>query len=121
MSSRNLLDLIKQFEQITRQIVGLERDLAEVQRRILDVSREPQPRKRRARHALAGPSDVVQELVRVLRDAKGPLPRKEIAARLKLTPWGAAYRLRSALGLRLVEKAGMGRYRLADVVSADGQ
>ncbi len=61
--------------------------------------------------------EIVREVVRVLREAATPLPRREVAVRLGIQPWAASYRLDKAVELRFVEKVG-GLYRVTDVVPA---
>lgn len=56
--------------------------------------------------------------VKVLRDAGSPLPRREIAARLGVSPSVAYDRLKRAVKARFVERLANGHYRAADVVPA---
>lgn len=113
----SLHSLLKKFQQLTRQQSELEIEIAEVQRQILAAGATA-PRQRRPRASREEIVEVVQATVKVLRDAGQPLPRREIAARLGITPWATAYRLQKAIKIGFVKKTQYGRYECTDATMA---
>ncbi len=112
-----LPSLLKKFQQLTREQSDLEVQIAEVHRQILDAGTTT-PRAKRPRASREEIVEVVQATVKVLRDAGQPLPRREIAARLGITPWATAYRLQKAIKIGFVRKTHYGRYECADATAA---
>jgi hypothetical protein len=116
----HLPTLLKRHESLVRELARLEGELADVRAQILGrsdrVALPSKPRRVRATHAQV--VEVVRDTIKVLRDADGPLPRKEIAARLGITPRAAGYRLRKATAAKFIENVGSGRYRVTNVVPA---
>ena len=109
--------LLKKLEALHRQHVEVEHEIADVERQIVAAGKpERKPRAKRSTNAEV--VEVVRATVKVLRDAGGPLPRREIASRLGISPWACSYRLGKAIEAKFVEKAGSGRYRVPNVVPA---
>ena len=108
--------LLHKHKELHRQYVETERELADVERQILDAGNAPRARAKRSTKAEM--VEVVRATVKVLRDAGAALPRREIASRLGISPWAASYRLTKAVELKFVEKVGAGRYRVTNVVPA---
>lgn len=121
----SLPTLLKRYEALTREIARLGTEHAAVHDQILAAGRgagtvrraKTSPGPGRPARTTAQTVEVVREVVRVLREAITPLPRREVAARLGIQPWAASYRLDKAVELRFVEKVG-GLYRITDVVPA---
>jgi hypothetical protein len=108
--------LLKKLQALHRQHVEVERDIVSVESEIVAASRAPKPRAKRATNAEI--VEVVRATVKVLRDAGGPLPRREIASRLGISPSAAAYRLKLAIKGQFIESLGGGRYRATNIVPA---
>ena len=110
--------LLKRYETLTREVIRLEAERADVHDQILAagrVSRAVGPRRGQSR---AKAVEVVRDAVRVLREAGEPLPRREVAARLGIKPWSAQYRLDKAVAMKFAEKLAGGRYQVTNVVPA---
>jgi len=107
--------LLRRYRDVHCHYVELERELADLDRQILATGRSgARPRRR-----VAAPSPVSDELravLRVLQAAESPLPPREVASRLDVTPKTASRRLARAVHLGYVERAGQARYRVADTV-----
>jgi hypothetical protein len=120
----HLPTLLKRYEALTREIAAREAERITVHDQILAAGRGTTrrsvqtPGPGRPARTTAQTVEVVREVVRVLREAATPLPRREIAARLEIQPWAATYRLDKAVELKFVEKLGGGLYRVTDVVPA---
>jgi transposase InsO family protein len=120
----NLPTLLKKYEALTLEIARLGTERVTVHDQILAAGRGTALRSkktsgpRRPARTRAQTVEVVRDVVRVLREAGTPLPRREIAARLGIQPWAATYRLDKAVELKFVEKLGGGLYRVTDVVPA---
>jgi hypothetical protein len=108
---------MRKHKNLYRQYLELEREIADVERRIRDAgsSSHKAPRKRATKRELV---ETVRQAVKVLRDAGEPLPRREIATRLGITPLATSYRLKKAIVLRFVERVSSGRYQATNVVPA---
>jgi hypothetical protein len=119
----NLPTLLKKYEALTLEIARLGTERVTVHDQILAAGRGTSERSKktsgpgRPARTRAQTIEVVRDVVRVLREAGTPLPRREVAARLGIQPWAASYRLDRAVELRFVEKIG-GLYRVTDVVPA---
>ena len=119
----NLPTLLKKYEALTLEIARLGAERVTVHDQILAAGRGTASRSKktsgpgRPARTTAQTVEVVRDVVRVLREAGTPLPRREVAARLGIQPWAATYRLDKAVELRFVEKVG-GLYRITDVVPA---
>lgn len=113
--------LLEALKQKIRNLVELEHELADLDRQILGGDRPAKnAKKKRSRH-VATPShaerfEFLLPLLRALRDAAQPLPPREIASILGVTPKAAHRRLARALKLGYVERAGNARYRVTDSV-----
>ena len=122
----HLPTLLKRYETLTREIAAREADRSTVHDQILAAGRDGAAARRLAQSPGPGrPArttaqivEVVREVVRLLREAGTPLPRREIAARLGLQPHAAQYRLDKAVELKFAEKLGGGLYRVSAVVPA---
>jgi hypothetical protein len=118
----NLSTLLKKYETLTREIAAREAERVTVHDQILAAGRGgvrrsvQSPGPGRPARTTAQIVEVVREVVRVLREAGTPLPRREIASRLGIQPWAATYRLDKAVELRFVEKLGGGLYQVTNVV-----
>lgn len=112
---QTLPTLLKKLHTLHRQRADVEHEIAEVERDIIATGKAP-PKPRKPRATNAEVVEVVRAAVKVLRDAGGPLPRREIASRLGISPWAASYRLGKAIEAKFVEKVGAGRYRVTNVV-----
>jgi len=110
----NLRTLLRKLEDLYQQRADLGIEIAEVERQIVATANEPKPRAKRSTNAEM--IDIVRATVKVLHDAGEPLPSSEVAARLGIKPWAAAYRLRKAISMHFVEKVAHGRYRCTDTV-----
>jgi hypothetical protein len=109
--------LMRKHKNLYRQYIELERAIAAVEQQMKaagDAARNA-PRKRPTKRELV---ETVRQAVKVLRDAGEALPRREIAARLKITPLATSYRLKKAMELRFVERVSSGRYQATNVVPA---
>jgi hypothetical protein len=108
---------MRKHKNLYRQYLELEREITGVERQIKDVgnSSRKAPRKRATKRELV---ETVRQAVKVLRDAGEPLPRREIATRLGITPLATSYRLKKAIALRFVERVSSGRYQATNVVPA---
>jgi hypothetical protein len=104
--------LLEKLNDLYHQRARVERDIASVESEILACGR-PAPKPRRKRTAIAEVAELVRPLVKVLHDARTPLPLREIASRANMVPAAASYRLRRAVAAKFVEKVGFGRYRTA--------
>ena len=112
--------LLKKYRVKYRSLVELEREVADLDRQIVAAGR-PTKSKRSRRSAASTAShgeqfEYLRPLLRVLRDAKEPLPPREVAARLGIEPAVTSRRLTRALKLGYVERAGNARYRVTDSV-----
>jgi hypothetical protein len=110
----SLPTLLSKFQSLTRQHVAIEAEIDDVRQQIIDARNAPKPRAKRV--TSADQVEVVKATIKVLREARETLPRKEIAARLGITPHAASYRLERAIEMKLVEKVSLGRYRCTSVV-----
>ena len=108
--------LLKKLDALHRQRAEIEYQIVDTERQIVGAAKIDRPRKPRSTKAEV--VEVVKATVKVLRDDGGALPRREIAARLGISPWAASYRLNQAIKMKFVEKAGGGRYRATNVVPA---
>lgn len=109
-----LPSLLKKLESLHRQHVQIEQEIARAEREIVAAGKSP-PKRRPKRRPHTEAVELVKPLVKVLRDADGPLLRREIAARLGIAPAAVGYRIRKAIEAKFVERVG-GRYRAAKVV-----
>ena len=117
----SLPKLLQSLKEKYRSLVALENELADLDRQIIVGARTTRPtRKKRARQAAPASHgeryDYLLPLLRILRDATEPLPPREIASRLGVTPTVASRRLARALKLGYVTRAGNARYRVTDSV-----
>src|SRR4051794_31735428 len=88
--------LLKKLDALHRQRADMEHEIYAVERQILAAGKtERKPRAKRSTNAEV--VEVVKATVKVLRDAGGALPRREIASRLGISPWAASYRLQQAI------------------------
>jgi len=111
----NLPSLIKKLQQLTRQHVAIENEIAQAQRQIVDAASAPRKRRPRTPDGRCL-RDGVKATIKVLRDADGPLERQEVAKRLGIEGSAAGFRLAEAVRLKFVEKVGHGLYAcVADV------
>ncbi len=108
--------LLRSLDTLHRERAAVDVKIAAVEREIIDTHPEPKPRAKRS--TAAEVAEVVRATVKVLRDAGTPLPRREIASRLGVTPWAASYRLQLAIKAKFVESIGSGRYRVSSAVPA---
>jgi len=116
----SLTKLLQSLKEKYRSLVELERELADIDRQII-VGNRPTKRKRAPRVVAASHGERFEYLLpmlRVLRDAAEPLPPREIATRLGITPKITSQRLARAMKLGYVERAGNARYRVTDSVRA---
>lgn len=114
-----LPSLLRKFREKFRALVELEREVADLDKQIVAAGRPTKAkRSRRATVAHGDRYDYLLPLLRILRDAAEPLPPREIASRLDITPKAASRRLARALQLGYVERAGNARYRVTDSVRA---
>jgi hypothetical protein len=109
--------LLRRFRERLRDLVELERELADLDKQIIAAGR-PTRTRRTSRTAVAHEDQYayLRPLLRVLLDAENPLPPREIAPRLGVTAQVASQRLAKALKLGYVERAGNARYRVTDSV-----
>lgn len=107
--------LLKQLQALYRQHAQVEYQIAEVERAIIATDKGT-TRPRRPRPKPAEAVEPAREIIRVLREAGEPLPRREIASRLGLTPKAVTRRLQTAVAAGLVERAGGALYRVSKVV-----
>jgi hypothetical protein len=114
-ASHPLPTLLRRYRDVHRRYVELERDLADLDRQIL-ASGRPGARARRRAAEPTPVSDELRAVLRVLQAAEAPLPPREVASRLDITPKTASRRIARALHLGYVERAGQARYRVADAV-----
>jgi hypothetical protein len=112
----SLAALLRKSKDLTRRLVEIEHELAEIDRQILAAERPRKPPATRA--ARIQDSDGLRLLVKMLRDAGTPLPRREIASRLGVAPQTATYHLTRAIEMRFVERVGYGLYQVTNVVPA---
>lgn len=117
-TTSSLSTLLKRYETLTREVIRLEAERADVHDQILAAGRGTFPRKARSPQTRAQAVEVVRDAVRVLRDAGEPLPRSEVATRLGIKPWAAQYRLDKAVAMKFAEKLAGGRYQVTNVVPA---
>jgi hypothetical protein len=113
-----LSTLLKKYEAVTREIAQLESDRAAIKAQILDENGGAKSKSRRKRSTRTEAIEDIKATVKVLRDANTPLPRREIAARLKIPTHAVSYRLAKAVKMRFVESVGSGRYRATNIVPA---
>lgn len=111
-----LPELLHQLDTMHRQRFEIEQDIARVEQQIVTASKGEQKPRRRKRALRGEMLELVKDLVKVLHDAGQPLPRREIAARLGLTPTAVGYRLQKAMAAKFVERVSGGRYRATNVV-----
>lgn len=109
--------LMRKHKTLYRQYIELEREIAALEKQITEVGSSPRATTRR-RSTKLELVETVRQTVKVLRDAGEPLPRREIATRLGLSPLATSYRLKKAMALRFVECVGAGRYQTTTVVPA---
>ena len=117
----SLPKLLEQLKVKIRNLVELERELADLDRQILVEDRSAKTTRKKRRPHVAPPShaerfEYLLPMLRVLRDAAEPLPPREIASRLGITPKITSQRLARAIKLGYVERAGSARYRVTDSV-----
>ena len=107
--------LLKKLETLLLQRVEIEHQIVSVRREIVAAGRSA-PKRGRKCGTTAETVELVKTVVKVLRDASEPLPRREIAARLGIAPPAASRRLQKAVAMKFAEKVSGGRYRAsADV------
>ena len=116
----HLSQLLEKFQRLTREHVAIETQLAEVQQEILGhraavAPCHPAVPRRRRRVVI---TEQVKDVVKVLRDAGGPLRRQEIGNRLNITSTAASFRLRQAVKHGFVVSTGYGYYKIAETVPA---
>jgi MarR family len=114
-----LRKLLQSLKAKYRNLVELERELADLDRQIIAGGHRPAKKKGTPRAVPASHSeryDYLRPMLRAMRDAGQPLPPREIAARLNVEPKIASRRLARALKLGYVERAGNARYRVTDSV-----
>jgi hypothetical protein len=109
--------LLKKLETLLLQRVEVEHQIVSVKQEIV-AANKPAPKRGRKRGTTAETVELVKATVKVLRDAGQPLPRREIAARLGITPSAVVYRLQKAMAAKFVERVSGGRYRVTNVVPA---
>jgi len=112
---------LQKLLQTLRSLVELERELVDLDRQIIvGVDRPAKtPKKKRSRRVAAAHGERFEYLLpmlRALRDAAEPLPPREIAALLGITPKITSQRLVRAMKLGYVERVGNARYRVTDSV-----
>lgn len=117
----SLPKLLEALKVKIRNLVELEREVADLDRQILvgDRPAKPTKKKRPSRAPTISHGERFEYLLpmlRVLRDAAEPLPPREIASRLGITPKITSQRLARAIKLGYVERAGNARYRVTDSV-----
>lgn len=110
--------LMRKHKTLYRQYIELECEIAAVEKQMTEVGCTPRTTTKRKRSTKIELVETVRQTVRVLRDAGEPLPRREIATRLGISPLATSYRLKKAMELRFVERVGSGRYRTTNVVPA---
>ncbi len=114
----SLPTLLKNLESLHRQHIEIEHQITSARRQIIALGKSPPKSRRRRSMPPRELIELIRPLLKVLRDAGGPLPRREIAARLSLTPKAASYRLEKALKAGFIERVSGARYRAARVVPA---
>ena len=108
--------------QMYRCLVEVERELVDSDRQVLvgasstKTSKKKKTRAPRVTVSHGERYDFLLPLLRVLRDAAEPLPPREIASILGITPKAASRRLLRALALNYVVRVGGARYRITDSV-----
>ena len=107
--------LLRKYKEVLRRYVESERELADLDRQILAV-RDTTPRRRRRATKPIETNDIMRSMLRVMREAKEPLPPREVASRLAITPVKAWRQLKRAVRLGYVERAGNARYIVSNVV-----
>ena len=111
----NLSTLLKKSRELHRQQIEIEHQIAELDRQMLAAEAPAKPRKRDTKE----PRDIgdgIRVVVKLLCEATEPLPPREIATQLGISPALASQRLHRAVKLGLVERAGNGRYRTTNDV-----
>ena len=111
----NLSTLLKKSRELHRQQIEIEHQLAELDRQMLAAEAPPKTRKRDTRE----PRDIgdgIRAVVKLLCEATEPLPPREVATRLGISPALASQRLHRAVKLGLVERTGNARYRVTNDV-----
>lgn len=112
----SLPSLLKKFGAITLEIAALEVERKEVHRRIVAVANAPRPRKPSAPVDGKRVSSGIIDVVKLLKEASGPLRREEIAQRLGIAGSAAGFRLGQAIKLGFVEKVRHGSYSVTSTV-----
>lgn len=117
----SLPKLLEQLKTKYRSLVELERELADLDRQIIVGVRPTRPtrKKRASRAAPASHGErfaYLLPMLRTMREAAEPLPPREIASRLGITPKITSQRLARAMKLGYVARAGNARYRVTDSV-----
>jgi methylphosphotriester-DNA--protein-cysteine methyltransferase len=108
---------MRKHKTLYRQYLELEHEIVAVEKQITTAASSPSKvtRNRATKCELV---ETVRQAVKVLRDAGEPLPRREIATRLGISPLATSYRLKKAMELRFVERVSSGRYQTTNVVPA---
>lgn len=106
-----LQSLLDKFATLHRQHVELEHEIAAIEGEIFALSGTQ--RTRRPRPTPAEVDDQIMTMIKALQEAGEPLPPAEIAARLGAEPMQVAHRVRQAVAMGFVQKAGGGRYAVA--------
>ena len=109
----NLSNFLRQLRELHRQYLELEREIGGDHAR---ASRSPRPKPKRRHEPTSGASDQLRAVVKVLRDARHPLSRREIAARLNITPRACGRRLAKAIEVGFVKRIGFSLYQVVDEV-----
>lgn len=105
----SLPSLLKHLSDLHRQHATLEAEIAAVEQEITSVAIGP--RKRRSSRTDGRPlAGRVKAVVELLREAKVPLERREVAERLHVSLSTAGYRLGVAVRQGFVERMERGRY-----------
>ncbi len=117
----NLPVLFRKYKEALRHYIELEHELADLDRQIHAADRPTAPTavKRRRKPGppqQGGANEKMRSMLRVMREAKDPLPPREIASRLNITPNMVSRRLARAIRLGYVERTGTARYSVSSAV-----
>jgi len=110
--------LIERLQQLTRQQIAVETEIADIQRQILEAGEIARPKRGRPRGTSQGVPDGVEAVVKTLKELGGPLGRREIAELLGVSGSTAGFRLAKAVKLGFATKVAHGRYVIADATKA---